>query len=167
MRLITCLPLVSLLLLLSQIQMAWQKIETAWHETHAFLNWSNIAGIRNQYNHKHANKRCNGFGITVWGLRGCNLIWSTFSLHKHPQSMDSVHSRRNPQLASTCIISQPDLTEDSAPKFVGFVITHQESRGLPNSITCFIFQNWSKEETCSCFIPICGNRNNAFLRIFP
>ena len=73
MRLITCLPLVSLLLLLSQIQMAWQKIETAWHETHAFLNWSNIAGIRNQYNHKHANKRCNGFGITVWVYGG--VIW--------------------------------------------------------------------------------------------
>ena len=38
MRFITCLPLVSLFLLLSQTQMAWQKIETAWHETHAFLN---------------------------------------------------------------------------------------------------------------------------------
>jgi len=74
------LPLVSLLL--SQMQMAWQKIETAWHENMLLVISIDIdqklpvsgASITTKM-----DRRCNGYGITVWGLQGCNMNWHAFA----------------------------------------------------------------------------------------
>ena len=75
-RFTTCLPLI-----VSDAN-GVQKIETAWHENMLLVISIDIdqklpvsgASITTKM-----DRRCNGYGITVWGLQGCNMNWHAFA----------------------------------------------------------------------------------------